>query len=337
MKKIMVTAMLSAVSAFAQHGPGMMRMMPSPIAMEFPSGANPITPAKIDLGRMLYFDARLSKSQTISCNSCHPLGNYGADGKRVSTGQGGQQGNRNSPTVYNAAAHFVQFWDGRAADVEAQAKGPVLNPVEMAMPSGDSVVRVLKSMPGYVAAFQLAFPGESDAVTFDNMAKAIGVFERKLSTPSRWDKFVAGDHSAITAEEMRGWMTVRHAGCTTCHSGSTVGGTSFQKLGASVPWPGTSDQGRYEVTKADTDRLIFKVPSLRNVEKTGPYFHDGRVGLLEEAVRLMGKHQLGIDLQDAEVQSIIAWLHTLTGPLPTGYINPPKLPASTPQTPGPSE
>ncbi|MEO8126933.1 MAG: cytochrome-c peroxidase [Bryobacteraceae bacterium] len=336
MTRIITITILSAVAVFAQHGPGMMRAG-QPIPSEIPSPANPFTPAKVDLGRMLYFETRLSKNQKISCNTCHPLGSYGADGKRVSTGQGGQEGNRNSPTVYNAAAHFVQFWDGRASDVEEQAKGPVLNPVEMAMPTGDSVVRVLKSIPGYVTAFQAAFPGESDPVTFDNMARAIGVFERKLTTPSRWDKFAGGDHAAITQQEMRGWMTFRHAGCTTCHNGPAIGGTSFQKLGASVAWPQPSDQGRYEVTKAEADRLMFKVPSLRNVEKTGPYFHDGRVRTVEDAVRLMGKHQLGIDLQDSDIESITAWFHTLTGPLPQEYIHPPKLPAGTAETPKPLE
>lgn len=305
------------------HGP--MRMM-APIDVEFPSAANPLTPEKIDLGRMLFFEPRLSISRTISCNTCHSLDNYGVDGKRVSTGHDNQQGTRNAPSVYNAASHFAQFWDGRAVDVEEQAKGPMLNPVEMAMPSSGYVITVIKSIPAYSTAFKQAFPDESDPVTFDNLARAIGAFERRLSTPARWDSFLTGNRGAVTMQEMRGWMTFHHSGCMTCHNGSTIGGQSFQKLGAKAEWPRLSDLGRYEVTKLPTDRMIFKVPSLRNVEKTAPYFHDGSVETLAEAVHLMGKHQLGIDLHDAEIQSITAWLRTLTGEIPLDYVRPPKLP-----------
>ena len=338
---VTMMAVLASVSSLAQPpdgrmGPGMrmmqgpMRMM-APLASEFPSATNPLTHEKIDLGRMLFFEPRLSIGQTISCNSCHSLDNYGVDGRRVSIGHGNQQGTRNAPSVYNAAAHFAQFWDGRATDVEEQAKGPMLNAVEMAMPSPDYAIRVLKSVPAYVAAFERAFPEDLDPVTFDNLARAIGAFERMLSTPARWDRFLTGDRGAVSMQEMRGWMTFHHAGCTTCHNGSTIGGQSLQKLGAKLPWPRLSDQGRYEVTKLSTDRMIFKVPSLRNVEKTAPYFHDGRIDALPEAVRLMGKHQLGIELEDSEVQSITTWLHTLTGEIPVDFVRPPKLPALTPK------
>ena len=229
-----------------------------PLEAEFQSVTNPLTPEKIDLGRMLFFDPRLSIGRTISCNSCHSLNNYAVDGRRVSIGHGNQQGTRNAPSVYNAAAHFAQFWDGRATDVEEQAKGTILNAVEMAMPSPDYAVKVLTSVPAYVAAFERAFLGESDPVTFDNLACAIGAFERKLSTPARWDLFLTCDRDAVTMQEMGGWMTFQLAGCTTCHNGSTIGGQSLQKLGAKLPWPGLSDKGRYEITKLGTDRMIFR-------------------------------------------------------------------------------
>lgn len=282
---------------------------------------------------MLYYDPRLSKSQSVSCNSCHPLSNYGVDGKPVSAGHKGLTGSRNSPSVYNAAGHVAQFWDGRAADVEEQAKGPVMNPVEMAMPSEQTVIAVLKSMPEYVAAFQSAFPSEKDPVTFDNMAKAIGAFERRLVTPSRWDKYLLGADGALNEEEKAGWREFMHAGCQTCHNGPYVGGRMFQRLGVENPWPDASDLGRFQVTKLPADRMVFKVPSLRNVEKTGPYFHNGKVASLEEAVRLMGEHQLGIRLRDLHVRSIVAWLKSLTGEIAVDYIRPPSLPKSSARTP----
>ncbi len=316
----------ATVAALAQMGMGMHRMMGAvPAQME--STANPITPAKVELGRMLYFDPRLSKDRDVSCNSCHDLASYGVDNKPVSTGHRGQTGARNSPTVYHAAGHFTQFWDGRAADVEEQAKGPVLNPVEMAMTSGEEVEVRLRAVRGYTDAFARAFPGETQPVTFDNAARAIAAFERKLVTPSRWDKFMKGERAALTAEEFEGHHEFMHTGCATCHNGPYVGGRSFQKLGAEKPWPDSSDTGRYGVTKAATDRMMFKVPSLRNVEKTGPYFHNGKVATLDEAVRLMGEHQLNAKLTPAQIKSIAAWLRTLTGELPQELIRPPKLPA----------
>jgi cytochrome c peroxidase len=287
---------------------------------------NPLTDAKINLGRMLFYEPRLSKGKDVSCNSCHDLANYGVDGKRFSTGFEGQLGGRNSPSVYHAAGHLAQFWDGRAADVEEQAKGPVLNPVEMAMASPAAVVATLKAIPGYRAAFAQAFPGQPDPVTFDNMARAIGAFERKLVTPSRWDRFLAGDQSAITQEEMFGHHEFMHGGCATCHNGPYVGGKMFQKLGAEKPWPATDDLGRIAVTKNAADRMVFKVPSLRNVEKTGPYFHSGHINQLEEAVRLMGRHQLGAELEPQQVSRIVAWLKSLTGEIPREYIKAPPLP-----------
>jgi cytochrome c peroxidase len=284
---------------------------------------------------MLYFDARLSKSQTVSCNSCHPLDKYGADGQPTSTGYRGQHGERNSPTVYNAATQFVQFWDGRAPNVEEQAKGPLLNPVEMAMPSGKAVVDVLKSMPQYVAAFRRAFPGERNPVTFNHAAEAIGAFERGLLTPARWDQYLRGEEAALTAREKGGLTVFMQEGCATCHTGALVGGDSYQRLGALKSYPDTSDPGRYRLTKIDDDRMLFKVPSLRNIAMTGPYFHNGKVATLQEAVAQMADYQLGKKLSARKADAIVAWLQSLTGQLPGDYIKPPDLPRSTSRTPGP--
>lgn len=305
-----------------------------PVTME--SAANPSSLAKIDLGRMLYFENRLSKSQQFSCNSCHLLDKYGVDNEPTSKGHNGQRGDRNSPSVYNAAGHMAQFWDGRAKDVEAQAKGPILNPVEMAMPDEQSVVMVLKSMPEYVARFAKAFPGEKDAVTYDNMAKAIGSFERGLMTPSRWDKFLDGDRMAMTDAEKAGFLKFTEAGCAACHAGVLLGGSMYQKLGVVKPYPDSKDVGRAGVTKSESEKFYFKVPSLRNVEKTGPYLHNGQTRTLAEAITAMGDYQLGMRLTTAEVASIGAWLKSLTGEAPASYIGKPKLPASTAKTPKPS-
>jgi cytochrome c peroxidase len=307
----------------------------APLPDVMAAGAQPLTEEKIQLGRMLYFETRLSKNQQISCNSCHVLSAYGVDNEPVSDGHKGQRGDRNSPTVYNAAAHFVQFWDGRAADVEEQAKGPVLNPVEMAMGSAKDVETVLKSMPEYVAAFKKAFPNDKDPVTYNNAAAAIGAFERKLVTPSRWDRYLKGEEAALTVEEKSGMGTFITAGCQTCHSGALLGGSLFQRIGLVKPYPDSSDPGRFKVTKNESDKMMFKVPSLRNVEKTEPYFHNGKVASLDKAVAEMADYQLGRAMTEKEVASVVAFLKTLTGDLPAEYIKPPVLPKSTAATPKP--
>jgi cytochrome c peroxidase len=245
-------------------------------------------------------------------------------------GHNALQGGRNEPTVYNAAGHVAQFWDGRAPDVEAQALGPVLNPIEMGMGTGDDVVNVLNTIPGYVEAFAAAFPGEPDPVTFQNFGLAVAAFERGLMTPSGWDAFLDGDVSALTPEEKAGFTAFNEAGCVQCHNGAYVGGSLYQKAGLVNPWFTTKDQGRFDVTGDPSDRMIFKVPSLRNVEETWPYFHDGSVQRLPDAVRLMAWHQTGRELDDAQVASIMTWLRTLTGPVDVDYINEPVLPASPP-------
>jgi cytochrome c peroxidase len=307
----------------------------APLPASVPAKAAGPQEERVALGRMLYYDTRLSRNQALACNSCHDLSKYGVDGQPTSEGFRGQHGNRNSPTVYNAALHFVQFWDGRAADVEAQAKGPVLNPVEMAMPSEHVVVAVLASMPEYVAAFQRAFPGEKNPVTYDNMAVAIGAFERGLLTPARWDKFLNGDKAALTADEKAGLHAFLSAGCQTCHAGALLGGNLYQKLGVMKSYPDESDPGRYKITNVETDRMMFKVPTLRNIAKTGPYFHNGKVATLDQAVAQMAEYQLGKQLPASDVSSIVAFLNTMTGDVSTEYIRKPELPKSTAKTPKP--
>jgi cytochrome c peroxidase len=307
----------------------------APLPASVPAKAAGPQQERVALGRMLFYDARLSRNQAIACNSCHDLSNYGVDRKPTSEGFKGQHGDRNSPTVYNAALHFAQFWDGRAADVEAQAKGPVLNPVEMAMPSDKQVVVVLKSIPEYVTTFKRAFPGEKDPVTYDNMALAIGTFERGLLTPARWDKFLNGDKAALTEKEKNGLHAFLTAGCQTCHAGTLLGGNLYQKLGVMKTYADASDPGRYKVTSVETDKMMFKVPSLRNVAQTAPYFHNGRVATLDDAVAQMAELQLGKQLPASDIASIVAFLNAMTGDIPGAYIQKPELPKSTRATPKP--
>ena len=304
-----------------------------PLPSQALSPGNELTDAKINLGRELYFENRISKGAKMSCNSCHVLDKYGQDNLPFSPGHEGKLGGRSSPSVFNAALHVAQFWDGRAPSVEEQAKGPVLNPVEMGAPSAEFVVKVLKSIPAYVSQFKEAFPGEADPVTYDNFGKAVGAFERKLLTPSRWDAFLKGNQDALSADEKKGFATFAKTGCVNCHNGVGVGGMMYQKLGLVKPWPGLKDNGRGDVTKNDAEKGFFKVPSLRNIAETGPYLHDGSVKKLDEMVKRMAEHQLGKQLSDEETGSIVSFLKSLTGDLPADYIKAPKLPESGPETP----
>ncbi len=295
----------------------------APLPDEMGSTDHPVTEAKIALGRMLYYETRISKHGNQSCNSCHHLEDFGADTGRVSVGSAGDLGGRNSPTAYNAAGHVAQFWDGRAATVEEQAKGPILNPVEMGMPSAAAVIRVLRADPAYVVAFRAAFPDERDPLTYDNVGRAIGAFERRLVTPSRWDRFLRGEDTALTSEEKAGFNTFVSLGCAGCHHGTYVGGGSFQRVGLVNPWPDSSDVGRMAVTRDPADRMVFKVPSLRNIERTPPYFHDGWTRSLDTAIAMMSHHQLGKPLTADEARLVTAWLRSLTGTVPAAYIAPP--------------
>ncbi|MCF7784864.1 MAG: c-type cytochrome [Prosthecobacter sp.] len=325
---------LSTTSAFAQadFSDAFLPMF-MPLPTEVPSATNELTEAKINLGRQLYFETRISNGGKMSCNSCHVLEKYGNDNLPFSPGHEGKLGGRSSPTVYNAALHIAQFWDGRAPSVEEQAKGPVLNPVEMGAPDEAFVIKVLKSMPGYVDGFKAAFPGEEDPVNYNNFGKAVGAFERKLLTPSKWDAYLKGDKTALSAEEKKGFATFTKTGCVTCHNGVAVGGMMYQKLGLVKAWPGLTDKGRGDITKVDGEIAFFKVPSLRNITETGPYLHDGSVKTLEEMVQKMAEYQLGKQISDEEVASIITFLKALKGDLPSEYIKAPKLPESTADTP----
>jgi len=307
-----------------------------PTVMESPS--HPITDAKVALGRQLYFEKRLSKNHDISCNTCHALDGYGVDTRpdsKTSRGHNGQYGGRSSPSVYNAALHVAQFWDGRAADVEAQAKGPILNPVEMAMPNEAAVIAVLKSIPDYAPMFAAAFPGAADAITYDNLAEAIGAFERKLVTPAPFDRFIGGDATALNDQAQAGLSLFIDAGCIACHMGVGLGGALYQKLGLLKPYP-SQDQGRFDVTKNEADRFFFKVPSLRNIEHTAPYLHDGSIPTLEQAVVMMAEYQTPKGTLSAiETAQLVAFLSSLTGQAPADYIREPAALASGPTTPKP--
>lgn len=306
-----------------------------PLPKQFEWKENPITPEKVELGRALYFEKRMSKGQDISCNSCHMLDKYGVDNEPTSPGHKKQRGERNSPSVYNAGAHFVQFWDGRAMSLEDQAKGPVLNMVEMAMPDAAGVEKVIKSIPGYEPLFKKAFPNDAAPINYDNMARAIGAFERTLVTPSPFDAYLNGKDDALNAEQKKGLETFMNAGCTACHMGQGIGGSMFQKLGLVKPVPGLKDVGRSKVSKSEADKFFFKVPSLRNVEKTGPYFHDGSQKTLESAIQFMGEYQLGKNLTPAEVASIATFLKSLTGELPKSALVVPKVLPAGKDTPKP--
>lgn len=268
--------------------------------------------ALIELGKKLYLDPILSVNDKISCNSCHSLGNYGVDNEPTSPGHAGERGGRNSPSTMNAALHIAQFWDGRASTVEEQALGPIMNPVEMGMSKNADVVQKLEAIEKYKAMFAEAFKDAKYPFNFKNIGIAIGAFERTLLTPSRFDEYLKGDEDALKDDEKRGLKKFIDMGCTTCHNGVVIGGNSFKKLGLVEPYE-TSDLGRYDVTKLESDKKVFKVPSLRNVAKTAPYFHDGSIKTLDEAIRLMAKHQLGQEVDDEFVKDVKAFLGSLTG------------------------
>lgn len=278
-------------------------------------GSENDTPELIALGEKLYHEKQLSVNGTQSCNSCHMVdnGKSGVDNLPTSPGAQGALGKRNSPTVLNAGFHFAQFWDGRAADLVEQAKGPILNADEMAMPSEAEVEKRLSASQDYTAAFAAAFPKEKKPITYQNVANAIAAFERTLVSRSRYDDYVAGKKDALTDVEKRGLQTFIASGCITCHVSPTFGGTMYQKLGLVMPYD-TKDAGRYEVTKDPADSLMFKVPSLRNVALTAPYYHDGSIPTLDSAVSLMSWHQLGKKLEARDLQLIVAFLQSLSDP-----------------------
>jgi cytochrome c peroxidase len=270
-------------------------------------------PALVDLGRHLYLSSELSATRTQSCNSCHPIGKSGVDGLRTSPGARGMRGRRNTPTVFNASAHVTQFWDGRAATLEEQAAGPVTNPIEMAMPDAAAVAERLRTSPAIDRRlFAAAFPGDRNPLTLSHAARAIAAFERTLTTSDRFDDFQRGDSRALSAEEKEGLRRFMALGCTSCHNGPLLGARIHQRIGIVNAWPDTADLGRYEVTRQLADQHVFKVPALRNVERTAPYFHDGSVQQLEKAVERMAWHQLGMALETKDRDAIVLFLRSLT-------------------------
>ena len=298
---------------------------------------NATSPAKVELGKMLYFDPRLSASYTISCNSCHNLGLGGADAEPTSIGHRWQHGGRNAPTVLNAVFNHAQFWDGRAKDLEQQAGGPIVNPVEMASPELH-VAEQLRGIPGYGDAFAKAFPGEPDSITLGNVQKAIALFEATLITPGApFDRFLKGDANALLPAQKEGLTLFIDRGCASCHNGINVGGGIYAPFGV-VEKPGANilppaDKGRLMVTKTASDEYVFKVPTLRNIVLTAPYFHSGQAWDLRQAVAVMGASQLGIQLSTDDVDKITAFLDSLTGEQPK--VTYPVLPPSVGATPRP--
>lgn len=319
MKKIIAVAWLATLMVACNSGPEKITEEDKELLKTAQSLFEPLPESLIDqtkfskqieLGKKLYLDNNLSKTHTISCNSCHLLDNYGVDNKATSPGHDGTLGARNSPTVYNAVIHTMQFWDGRAKDVEEQALGPILNPVEMGMVDEADALSRIKS-DEYAGLFKQAFPNDKNPTTFKNVGRAIGAFERTLLTPSRFDDYLKGDIRALTEVERQGLRKFIEVGCTTCHSGVGIGGNMFQKLGLVKPYP-TKDHGLFDLTKKRRDKDKFKVPGLRNIEKTGPYFHDGSIENLDEAIDVMAEYQLGKKLNKSDIEEIKAFLISLT-------------------------
>ena len=334
---ISINTMLSAaILLFASQAAFGLEALPA--APDIPAN-NQMSAAKVELGKQLFFEPRLSVDGTSSCNSCHSVMSSGTDNRPVSVGVAGQKGGRSAPTVWNAAYMSVQFWDGRAASLEDQAKGPILNPIEMGMPSEAAAVERIRSIPGYVKQFEAVFGGK-DPVTYDNIAKAIAAYERTLITPnSPFDRYIKGDKKALSTEASRGLKLVEQVGCTTCHTGPNFAGPAmavgtgfyqkfptYQNSDYVKKYQLMADGGRFEATKNNDDKHMWRVPTWRNVSLTAPYFHNGSVETLEEAVRVMAKTQLDKNLTENEVADIVAFLDSLTGEFPQQTM--PQLPAT---------
>lgn len=291
--------------------------------------------ALIELGKMLFFEPRLSKSGLISCNTCHNMATFGVDQLPVSVGHGWQKGPRNAPTVLNAALHTSQFWDGREPDVESQALMPILDPLEMAA-TEEHVLAVLWSMPEYVDHFREAFPEEEEPLLYANVGVAIGAFERTLITPTRFDDYLRGDAGALTEYEKRGLHAFIEAGCHSCHGGPALGGRAFSMFVTPAERAsGQKDPGRFDITGNELDRHAFKVPSLLNINETHPYLHDGSLWGLGETVDVVAREMLGSELSPEQNAEILAFLAALTGEIPAHALKLPVLPSSTEQTPRP--
>lgn len=303
-----------------------------PLPASMPSEENPITSEKVKLGKILFYEPRISIDGTVSCSKCHPIALYAADGLRKSVGHNCKENPRNDPTVFNAASQISEHWIGNRTSVEDQAKQAVIGPPSFGMPSYESVEKILRAYKEYETLFAAAFPADKEPVTIDNFAKAIGAFERTLITPAPFDAFLKGDRDAVTPQQKKGLGTFMDQGCVGCHFSPYVGGQMYQKFGLFEPYQKYTksekvDEGRFAVTKNEKDKYVFKVPLLRNVAMTPPYFHDGSVDKLAEAVWIMGKIQLGKDLPKEQVQDIVLFLHALTGKIPEDASAIPVLPS----------
>lgn len=305
---------------------GDLELFQPPLKSVWDQPRSEVDDARVKLGKALYFENRISLKNDISCNSCHDLQKFGVDGEGFSKGFEGHRVGRNSPTTFNASGHISQFWDGREPTVEEQAKGPILAAGEMGMPDPGLVVKRLKGIKGYDAWFKAAFPKAKDPVNYDNVGIAIGAFERMLTTPARWDLYLAGHETALNPKEKAGLEKFSKFGCTTCHGGTLLGGRLYQKVGLVKPWPNQKDQGRFDLTKKPEDKMFFKVPSLRNIEKTGPYFHDASSNDLKDAIAKMGRHQLGMELAQQDIAEIEAFLKSTTADIPEDLKAAPVMP-----------
>ncbi len=296
-----------------------------------PVAKDPIQAARVELGRRLFFETRVSEDGNVSCAHCHLPDRQGGDGLAKAIGVFGKENPRNAPTVFNAALNFKQHWRGDRESLEDQAEKSLLGPASFGNPDQAAAMGKLKAVPAYPEAFAKAFPGDKDPVNSKNWGLAVAAFERTLLTPSKFDAFLAGDTKALTPQELSGLRLFIDTGCVACHDGAGVGGNSFQKFGIVEDYwketgSKTPDKGRADVTKNDADLYVFKVPSLRNVAKTAPYFHDGSVDDLPRAVGIMGETQLGKTLSQQETADIVAFLGSLTGPVPANYAPPEPFP-----------
>ena len=312
---IFLTALVAIISSAGIAQDEDLRTLATRVFGQLPEkmpGSENDTPAQIALGKKLYFETALSVNNTQSCNSCHDItnGGPGVDNLVTSPGALGVMGRRNTPTVWNAGFQFVQFWDGRAADLAEQAKSPLLSEIEMALPSEEEAVNRLSAL-GYGDDFKSAYPNQESPLTFDNIANALASFQRTLVSSDRFDEFLAGDDNALTEQEKQGLFTFIKSGCNGCHNGPLMGGRLFMKMGLVNRYPNKEDKGRAEVTGRRGHNFHFKVPTLRNVAQTAPYFHDGATDTLEKAVFDTGWHQLGIKFNDQEVLDISAFLRSL--------------------------
>jgi cytochrome c peroxidase len=336
----LISVLFTATIAFTADEPLMKQaqslFQPIPLKPVAIKGVNS-TPAMVQLGKALYFDPRLSESHNISCNTCHQIGLGGVDMLPTSIGHKWQKGSRNAPTVLDAVFNVAQFWDGRAADLQAQAGGPIQNPIEMGI-THEHAVEMLKGIPGYAKLFEAAYPNDKDPITMQNVVTAIAAFEATLITPnSPFDKYLRGDEKALTSEQKEGLKLFLDTGCAACHSGINVGGQMYAPFGV-VEKPGAdilppNDKGRFAVTKTASDEYVFRVPPLRNVELTAPYFHSGQVWDLTQAVGIMATDQLGKTLTDEQAAKIADFLKSLTGDQP--QVTYPILPPSVASTPRP--